>query len=897
MLSPLLKKGDGHLPCGVLADEDSLGSEPVTVFQQAARICDIRCWKLACLALILAPAWPVAAAEVDQEAQKKLVIGEPVALTVLPESVRLSGPRAMRQMILTGHYADGSERDLTSLCMWSAETPGVVQIGDGGFAQPLKDGSTVLVAQAGSNTARVSVVVENFDAPLPVSFRHDVVAALGVSGCNQGACHGIPSGRGGFKLSLRGYDPATDYVELTHSAQGRRTDRLDAQASLIYQKGLGRVPHQGGKRFVSDSVAGRTILTWLQQGLPNDSAGLPELKEIEIVPGSRVLRAPARQQQLAVLAEFADGSVRDVTRLTVFSSSDESLAHVSPDGLVELYQTGEAAILCRYLDVIRCVRLSYLEPRDDFRWPNPPVNNFVDQHVFDKLNVLNILPSELCSDQEFLRRVFLDLCGVLPTPDEVQTFLADSSANKRAATIDRLLERPEFADLMAHHWLDVLRCNRLHIQIKGSHVYHHWLRERVQDNISWDQVVRELLTASGSTFSNPAANFFRGDYDSGKPPSVRDPQELAEITAQLFFGIRMQCAKCHNHPFERWTQDDYYHLTAFFSQVRAKADPHQLGRTPTRRSWQLREDAVVIYPDRGREFTHPRTGQPTVPKIMRMPAPTIAAGEDRRDALAEQVTAADNPFFAVATVNRVWFQMLGRGVVDPPDDFRDSNPPANDALLIALAQDFVEHKFDMKHLIRTITNSRTYQLSSHVNETNRDDNKYFSHAFVGRKRLPAEVLLDAICTATGAPEKFPNYPAGTRAVQLPDAQVIYTGGEYASWERHAFLRAFGQPNREVACECEREGDISLARVLELKNGPLIQEKIHAPDNRLSKLLTRQLPAAEILNELFLATLSRPPSPEESAAALDLVEKSADKRAAWESVQWALLNADEFFMRY
>jgi len=547
--------------------------------------------------------------------------------------------------------------------------------------------------------------------------------------------------------------------------------------------------------------------------------------------------------------------------------------------------------------VIRCVRLTCLEPRDDFRWPDPPVNNYVDRHVFDKLNTLNILPSESCNDQEFLRRAFLDLCGILPTPQNVRAFLADGSADKRAVMIDRLLERPEFADLMAHHWLDVLRCNRLHLQIKGSHVYHGWLRRHIQDNTPWNQVVRELLTASGSTFANPAANFFRGTYDSGAPPSVRDPQEMAETTAQLFFGIRMQCAKCHNHPFERWTQDDYYHLTAWFSQVRGKADTNHPGRPPTGRSWQLREDAVVVYPDRGREFTHPRTGRPIAPKIMGMPAPAIAPGDDRREVLAEQITAVGNPFFAVATVNRVWFMLLGKGIVDPPDDFRDSNPPANDALLEVLAQDFVDHGFDMKHLIRTIANSRTYQLSSHGNETNRDDNKYFSHALVERKRLPAEVLLDAIGAATGVPEKFQDYPAGTRAVQLPDTQVVFTGGAYASWERHPFLKAFGQPAREVVCQCEREGDVSLARMLELINGPLIHDKIRAPNNRLGKLLALQLRAPGILDELFLATLSRPPLPHESAAGLDLVEKAADKRAAWESVLWALLNADEFFLRY
>jgi hypothetical protein len=604
--------------------------------------------KSICLALLVAPAWPIAAGEVDQEA-RDAAIGEPVAMIVQPEAIRLSGPLATRQLVVAGQYADGSQRDLTALCAWSVEAPDIVSVGESGFVEPKNDGTTHVVARAGTCEARVPVVVEKCRTPPPVSFRHELIAALSVAGCNQGACHGIPSGRGGFKLSLRGYDPSADYVELTHGALGRRTDRIDAQASLIYRKGLGRVPHQGGKRFDAESVAARTMLAWLEQGMPDDPAGMPKLKDIEIVPRSRVLRAPARRQQLAVLAHYDDGSVRDVTRLTVYTSSDENLANVDRSGLVEMNHAGEAAIGCRYLDAIRCVRLTFLEPHDDFHWPDPPVNNFVDRHVFGKLKILNILPSELCGDREFLRRVFLDLCGILPTPQEVRAFLADGSEGKRAAMIDALLERPEFADLMAHHWLDVLRCNRLHLQVKGSHVYHRWLRRHIEVNTPWNQVVQELLTAGGSTFVNPAANFYRGAYDSGAPPSVRDPQEMAETTAQLFFGIRMQCAKCHNHPFERWTQDDYYRLTAWFSQVRGKADSNHLGRPPTGRSWQLREDAVVVYSDRNREFNHPRTGQPIAPKIMGMPPPTIAIGDDRRAMLAEQVTEAGNPFFAAAT--------------------------------------------------------------------------------------------------------------------------------------------------------------------------------------------------------------------------------------------------------
>jgi hypothetical protein len=846
--------------------------------------------------LLFLPDRAALAAATDEE--KAAVIGQPRSLLVQPPSIRLSARATQQQIIVTGRYEDGTERDLTSFCVLRAEAPDVVTVGPGGFVDGRKNGRTMLVIQAGPRTTRIPVVVQDLEKPQPISFRREFIAALNVAGCNQGACHGLPSGRGGFKLSLRGYDPDADYRELTREVLGRRTNRLDPEASLIMQKGLGRVPHEGGPRLLSvNPLPAHIIRTWLGEGLHGDPDGLPALQRISVLPGSRVLRAPARWQQLAVLAAFADGSVRDVTRLTVFTSSDDRIAKPDANGLVELKQSGEAAILCRYLDLMECVRLTYVEPRPDFHWPNPPENNYVDRHVFAKLKLLNIAPSELCSDQVFLRRVFLDLCGILPTPAEVKSFLADKSADKRAALIDRLLERPEYADYWAHKWLDLLRCNRKNIQITGSHVYRHWVRSHFARNTPWNQVVRELLTAGGSTFSNPPANYFRGVYDGHKPSGVRGPNGLAEMTAQVFFGIRMQCAQCHNHPYERWTQDDYYHLTAWFVQVKARSDFLHPGGPRPNYSWQLRENAIVVYPARAGEVVHPRTGKVMPPKVMGMPAPAIPPGKDRRQVLADLVTAPDNPFFSRTTVNRIWFHLLGRGIVDPPDDFRDSNPSANDALLDALARDFVNHKFDVKHIIRTIARSRTYQLSTRGNEFNQQDDKYFSHALVMRKRLSAEVLLDAVCAATAMPEKFTGYPLGTRAVQLPDGEVIYTGGRYAGWDRHPFLKAFGQPARELVCECEREGDVSVARVLEMKNGAFVQGKIKAPDNRLGKLLAGKRPDADILEELFLATLSRPPLADETRAALNVVQRAANKREAWEAVLWALLNTNEFLFRY
>jgi hypothetical protein len=823
------------------------------------------------LVVVFATAIPVTAGVPTDPERRAAVIGRPAALLVQPEVITLDGPRAMLQLVVTGSYADGSVRDLTPFCELSCEAPGIVALGDNGFLTPSKNGATTLLVKAGGQTARVPVTVKDFDKPHPVSFHNEFIAAVNVGGCNQGACHGTPSGKAGFKLSLRGYDPDADYLQLTRDAMGRRTDR-NGDASLIMQKALGRVPHEGGQRFKPGSVPGQTIRTWLAEGLQDDPANHATLKSIQILPGSRVLNQPAQWQQLAVIAQFSDGSVRDVTRLTVFSSSDTAVAEVNANGLVEFRQAGEVAILVRYLMTLETVRLTYLEPRPGFAWTNPPENSYVDQHVFAKLKMLSIPPSDVCTDQEFIRRAYLDLCGVLPTADEVKKFLSDTASNKRAKLIDALLERDEYADFWTLKWADVLRNNRKTVQVKGTHVYQAWLRERIGRNVGFDKIVRELLTANGSTFANPAANYYR---------ISADPTNLAESTAQLFFGIRMQCAKCHNHPFERWTQDDYYSMAAWFARVKLKKDAIEPGAPGP-----MPQGAMVVYSDRAGEITQPRTGKTMAPKVMGVPAPTIPPGKDRREALAEVLATGSNPFFAKSVANRVWYHLNGRGIVDPVDDFRDSNPSANDALLDALAKDFVAHQFDVKYLIRVIMNSRTYQLSAQTNDFNKDDNKYFSHAVT--KLLPAEPLLDAICAATEVPEKFAGLPLGTRAVQLPDGEV-----------NHPFLKTFGQPARELACECEREGDSNLAQALQLINGPTVNEKLRSPTNRVGKLMAKGLSEPELLNELYYATLSRAPAEGEVKAALGHVARTApaDKRKAWEDVHWALLNSKEFLFRH
>lgn len=797
------------------------------------------------------------------------IIDRPTSLEVHPALITITGPRSVQQVVVSGRYADGSVRDLTSFVSLKVEQNGIVDLNET-FIRGKANGTTNLIAEAGGKSVRVPLVVRDLDKEQPVSFRHQVIAALNVGGCNAGACHGTPSGKNGFRLSLRGYDPAQDYIQLTRDVLGRRTDRLDPLESLILKKGLGRVPHEGGARLGSDSVAVELLSGWLSEGMRDDPKDLPALNKIEILPGSRVLKAPARWQQLSVLGHFSDGSVRDVTRLTVFSSSDAAIAEVSANGLVEFKQSGEVAILCRYLEALQAVRFTYLEPRQGFTWANPPELNYIDKFVFAKLKQMSIPPSDLCTDEEFLRRAYLDLCGLLPTVDEVQAFMTDKSPNKRAQLIDVLLERPEYSDFWALKWSDVFRSSRKTIQLKGATAFQQWLKGHINANTPFDVIIRDMLTSNGNTYANPPANFYR---------IAKDPQNLAETTAQLFFGVRMQCAKCHNHPFERWTQDDYYSMAAWFARVKLKKDATA---SPVKNPQELTSE--VVFSSRDGEVTQPRSNKVMQPKFLGGLAPTIDATRDRRDVLAEWLTGSQNPFFAKSVANRIWYHLNGKGIVDPVDDFRDSNPSCNDELLDALAKDFSSNKFDVKSLIRTIMTSRTYQLSAQPNNFNKDDNKYFSHSVT--KLLTAEQLLDALCDVTAVPEKFAGLPVGTRAIQLPDGEV-----------NHPFLKTFGQPARELACECERESDSNLAQALQLINGPTINEKIRNPNNRLGKLLAAKKSDKEILDQLYLVTLSRVPSDAERQPAFNHVNKNSDKRRAWEDVMWALLNTREFLFRH
>lgn len=788
------------------------------------------------------------------------LIGNPASVAIAPSDALLQGRRATRQLIVSATYADGSVRDLTRALEWVSENPDIAAVSPRGQVVPKKNGKATIVARRGSVEVKTTVSVERVDQPAPVSFRRDVIPAFSQAGCNMGACHGTPTGKGGFKLSLRGYLPDQDYFTLSREAGGRRINPLAAETSMVLRKPLGELPHEGGLRLARNTKTYEYLRDWIAEGAKDDP-NAPAAVKLEILPGSRVLNAPAKTQQVVALLTMADGTVRDVTPICYYNSSNPEIADVDVDGHVAFKSRGEVAVIAHYLNLVANVRLTHLVEIPGFRLAEVPKDNVIDRAVFAKLNRMRISPSEVCTDQEFVRRVYLDTIGVLPTPEEARAFLADSSPDRRAKVVDSLLARPEFYDFWTLKFADILRSNGRLIQPKGAYVFNRWIRTNLEQNTPMDRFVRELLTADGSTYKNPAANYYR---------ISRDPENSVETTAQLFLGVRIQCAKCHNHPFERWTQDDYYGFAAFFSQIGRKKGP-------------LPEEEVV-YGTHSGDVRQPRTGQVMKPKALGGPVLEDPKVPDRRTRLASWLTGPSNPFFAKSLVNRIWYHLIGRGIVEPVDDFRDSNPASNDELLDGLTGEFVHNGFDLKKLIRSILTSRTYQLSARTNELNGDDNIYFSHSLT--KLLPAEVLLDAISTVTGTQTPFDGLPKGARATQIPDGKM-----------ENPFLKTFGRPARELACECERESDSNLSQALQLIGGATVNGKLRDDNGRMASLAKSKRSPEEIVKELYFVALARDPNATETAAAVKHLTSAKDRRQAIEDLGWVLINSKEFLFRH
>lgn len=751
-------------------------------------------------------------------------VREPVRVEVFPQQVELAGTRHRQQLVVTGFYADGTLQDLTRAATFALPDEEHATLQDS-VVLPKANGETQVMVTVGSQRISVPVKVTHQETPERVSFEYGALVALSKQGCNAGACHGSPSGKGGFRLSLRAFDPQLDKLTLIREDYGRRTNPLDPAASLLLLKPLMKAPHGGGLKIHKQDPAYRLLHDWIGEGCQLDPPDAPRCVKLEVYPPSgRLLQRPAHTQQMCVMAHFSDGSVKDVTDVAVYSSSDVEVADVNEHGLVVGQDRGEAAIIVRYLEFIESSFITFVKDIEGYQWTNPATNNYVDEHVDAKLQQLKYLPSGLCADEEFLRRVYLDVIGILPTIDETEAFLADTSADKRSKLIDTLLERPEYAKFWALKWGDLLRLTNGQVGNDGVYKYHRWIERAIRDNVPYDQFAKELLTATGSSLSNPPANFYR---------TASDTNDCVETISQVFLGSRLQCAKCHNHPFERWTQDNYYGMAAFFNRVQRKKT--------------VRQNETFVYVARSGEVTQPRTGQQMKPWLPLAGDVDEPDNEDRRQTFATWLTSATNPFFAKIEVNRLWSHLLGRGIVDPPDDFRESNPPSNAALLEALAEDFVAHKFDRKHIIRTILNSRTYQASFKTNDFNDDDSKYFSH--YEPRLLSAEQLLDAICHVTALPEQFGPLPAGTKATQLPAPDLV----------KHEFLKIFGQPERQTVCACERTSESNLGMAIQFFNGPLIYNKLRDGNNRFRKLMAATKSDEEVITQLHLAAVNRRPT--------------------------------------
>lgn len=864
---------------------------------------------LCCFGLIAGALSTVATLRAESQGRDKraAVIGQPVAVTVEPKSIALNSPRSGRQILITARYTDGSFRDLTRHCQWKSTRPGSVQVSPAGYVTGLRDGAAQLQTTLAGFPIRVSVTVAGMRKSQPISFYRELMPVLSKAGCSDIRCHGAPSGKNGFRLSLWGADPVLDFQQLTHDVYSRRTNAIDPEKSLILKKALASVSHVGGRRFGERGLYAGIIRTWQSEGCRRESEPVG-LRSLVVTPSRRVLKFPAKSQQLSAVATFDDGGTADVTRLTTFSSSDLAVATVDRNGLVKFKSQGDVAVLCRFLGKLVAVRLMHVaQPAKGYRWPDPVENNFVDRHVYSKLKMLNIAPATLCSDEQFIRRVTVDLCGILPTPRDVRAFTADKRPDKRYRLVDRLLQRPEFGDLWTKKWMDVLRVSRDSIQWAGSKAFRDWMRKRIQRDDSFAAVVRDMLASTGKSYSDPAVNFYCVTQVPKKGAETHYLQkDLAEATAQLFMGVRLQCAKCHNHPFERWTQHDYLALAAHFTQIKRT----RLGKAGPGGRAERRQIAVTLN-TKAPEIVNVETGKTVLPQ---RPGERVEAKptQDRRVRLANWLTGKDNPFFARSVVNRVWFHLHGRGIVDPVDDFRDSNPSVNDPLLDALAAEFVVGGFRLKPLIRTIVNSRTYQHSAVPARGNNGDGRYFSYRLA--RPLHAEVLLDAICDVTGVPEKFQiandytigvpkgfvKLPPRIRAVQLPANDIvtlINQSSAYVRYESHPFLRAFGQPTRTQTCECDREQTFGRKQALEVIIGKLISDKLASPDNRLNRLLAARKSDRQILDELYLRTLARRPSKRAAKSFLQFVSRTKNKRQAWEDVLWTLLNSQEFLYQH
>lgn len=790
---------------------------------------------------------------------------------ISPAKVAFDRNFEQAQLLVTATDPAGAaterSEDLTSTATYVSSNPAVVSVTPGGRLLGVANGDAVVTVTVEGVAKPMEVHVEGIVAAPPVEFAEQVLPILYKAGCNAGTCHASQHGKGGFTLSVMGYDPPADRLAIVRDRMQRRVNLLQPLESLVLRKPTMAVPHGGGRRLEVGSTDYNILAAWISAGAPEPKADARKVSRLIITPATRVGQ-PGLKQQLQVQAVYSDGKTRDVTAWARFDSMDDSVLSVTSAGLVSAIGRGQAPVMVRYEGQaeISTMVVPFAEAVDLAGWQN---NNYVDELASAKFKELGIVPSPLCDDAAFLRRAFVDAVGSQPTIEETTAFLDSTDPQKRSKLIDRLLGltgdpaqdiyNDRYAALWTLKWADLIRNNSAALGESGMWSLHNWLRESFRTNKPFDEFVRELVTAKGSIFSNGPANFYR---------IANNPPDLAESTSQLFLGVRLQCAKCHHHPFEKYSQQDYYSFAAFFSRVGTK----------TSSEYGIFGGDTVVLVRSGGEVTHPKTG-----KVMK---PTPLEGEpvddplDRRVALANWLASPDNEMFARNIVNRYMGYLLGRGLVEPIDDLRSTNPPTNVALMQALSRDLRANKYNVKHLMRTIMNSRLYQLDSQPTSQNAADNRFYSHFKV--KRISAEPLLDAIDYATSSTTKYPNLPLGTKAIELPDSNY-----------QNPFLVTFGKPKRASVCECERTPDENLAQALHTLNGDVIATKIADPNGRIAKLLAAKKPNDEIVTELYLATVARRPTPAEITASQKFLSESPSPQECYQDLLWALINSKQF----
>jgi hypothetical protein len=799
---------------------------------------------------------------------------EVTALTVHPAEVRLPNGDATAQLIVTATLADGRLQDLTHHMSYAVADESLAAVTPGGRVSPRANGRTEIVATFGDKSIRVPVTAEHVGENLPINFPNQVVPVFTKLGCNSGGCHGKASGQNGFRLSLLGFEPDLDYQTLVKEGRGRRLLPAAPDASLFLQKAVGAVPHGGGRKMDPDSDEYKVVRRWIAAGMPFGNEGDPVVTAISVFPEHRVMTRQ-NQQQFAVYAHYSDGTVEDITRRAQYESNDQEIATVDDDGLVRtLGMSGEAAIMARYQGKVAVFRatvpLGLKTP--DWQFAEQTI---VDRYTAKKWRELGLVPSELAADEQFIRRAYLDITGTLPTPAEVIAFAADTDPAKRDKLIDRLVETPEYSYFFANKWADVLRVKRRGDQQRaaGTFAFHGWIREAIANDLPYSDFVRAIVAATGDETKHPPAVWYK---------ELQQPEQFVDDLSQVFLGQRLTCANCHHHPYEKWSQDDYWGLAAFFARLGRK-------QVPVPGSQQ---QVQVLFTRAGGAVTNKRTNKPAVPTPLDGTPMEIDPADDPRQKLADWMTDPKNPFFAKAAANRYWAHFFGRGIVDPLDDMRVTNPPSNPELLDALATAFVESGYSLKTLVKTICKSRTYQLSAVPNEWNQTDKQAYARYYP--KRLPAEVLLDAVNQVTDSPSQFNGLPKDTnapqRAIMLPDES-------FASY----FLDVFGRPQRISACECERVSEANLAQALHLLNSDEVQGKIARSGGRADRLAKADdpRPDAEKVEELFLWAFARKPTADDLKTALSHIEAmekksgAAGKKTAYENIVWALLNTKEF----